>query len=43
VYVNTKADHAERVESAIQDCGVETMVWQVGGPASVLGADEALF
>ena len=43
VYVNTTAEHAERVESAVADCGVETDVWRVGGPARVLDAAEALF
>jgi phosphomevalonate decarboxylase len=43
VYVNTTAEHAERVESAIADCGVETRVWEVGGPAEVLDESEALF
>jgi phosphomevalonate decarboxylase len=33
VYVNTTADHADSVESAVADCGVETDVWEVGGPA----------
>jgi phosphomevalonate decarboxylase len=43
VYVNTTAEHVERVESAIADCGVETRVWEVGGPAEVLDESEALF
>jgi phosphomevalonate decarboxylase len=43
VYVNTTADHAERVEEAVADCGVETRVWEVGGPARVLDESEALF
>jgi phosphomevalonate decarboxylase len=43
VYVNTTAEYVDRVESAIADCGVETRVWEVGGPARVLDADEALF
>jgi len=42
VYVNTTADHVERVESVVADCGVDTRVWEVGGPARVLD-DEALF
>jgi len=36
VYVNTTAAHADRVESAIGDCGVETRRWRVGGPARVV-------
>jgi phosphomevalonate decarboxylase len=43
VYVNTTADHVDRVESAVADCGVETTVWEVGGPAELLPASEALF
>ncbi len=43
VYVNTTVEHAERVENAIADCGVETRVWEVGGPARVLDESEALF
>jgi len=43
VYVNTTADHVDRVEEAVADCGVDTHVWGVGGPARVLEADEALF
>lgn len=43
VYVNTTAEHVETVESAVADQGVETMVWEVGGPAAVLSEDEALF
>jgi len=43
VYVNTTAAHVDRVESAISDLGVGTRVWSVGGPASVLGEDAALF
>jgi len=43
VYVNTTAVHVDRVESAISDLGVGTRVWSVGGPASVLGEDAALF
>ena len=41
VYVNTPADYADRVESAIADCGVETNVWEVGGPARTI--DDHLF
>ncbi|MFB6130463.1 MAG: phosphomevalonate decarboxylase MvaD [Salinigranum sp.] len=43
VYVNTTAEHVDRVEAAVGDCGVETSVWNVGGPARVLGESEALF
>jgi phosphomevalonate decarboxylase len=42
VYVNTTADAVEEVEAAVADCGVDTRVWEVGGPAHVLD-DEALF
>jgi phosphomevalonate decarboxylase len=43
VYVNTTADHADRVESAVADCGVETRRWHAGGPTEVLGESDALF
>ena len=43
VYVNTTAENVERVESRIAECGVETRVWEVGGPAQVLDESEALF
>ncbi|AHF98980.1 diphosphomevalonate decarboxylase [Halostagnicola larsenii XH-48] len=44
VYVNTLEEHADRVESEVADCGVETMVWGVGGPAQILEDDaEQLF
>jgi len=43
VYVNTTAEHADTVENQIQTCGVETQRWQVGGPATVLDSDDALF
>ncbi|OYR39253.1 diphosphomevalonate decarboxylase [Halorubrum sp. Ib24] len=43
VYVNTLADHAEEVESRIAEIGVDTDVWEVGGPAHVLDESEALF
>ena len=42
-YVNTTAEHVDRVEEAVADCGVDTRVWQVGGPAELLDGDEALF
>ncbi len=43
VYVNTTEEHAEYVEEEISDCGVSTTVWNVGGPARLLGEDEHLF
>jgi phosphomevalonate decarboxylase len=43
VYVNTTADHVDRVEAAVADCGVETRSWRVGGPARVLDRSESLF
>jgi phosphomevalonate decarboxylase len=43
VYVNTTAAHVDAVEAAVADCGVETRVWEAGGPARVLDAGEALF
>jgi len=42
VYVNTTAEHVDTVEAAVADCGVDTRVWKVGGPARVLD-DESLF
>ena len=43
VYVNTTVEYAEQVENAIADCGVETRIWEVGGPARVLDESAALF
>ena len=43
VYVNTRAEHVEAVEAAIAELGVETRVWEVGGPATVLPDSAALF
>ncbi|WP_066414980.1 phosphomevalonate decarboxylase MvaD [Halorubrum aethiopicum] len=43
VYVNTRAEHVDEVESRIAEIGVDTDVWEVGGPARVLDAGEALF
>ncbi|RBI61000.1 diphosphomevalonate decarboxylase [halophilic archaeon] len=43
VYVNTTDEYVDRVEELVADCGVETSVWEVGGPATVLSEDEALF
>ena len=42
VYVNTTAEYADRVESAVAACGVETQIWRVGGPARI-EEDAALF
>jgi len=43
VYVNTTAEHLDRVEEAVADCGVDTRQWEVGGPAQVLDESDALF
>jgi phosphomevalonate decarboxylase len=43
VYVNTTAEYVDRVEAAVADCGVDTHVWEVGGPARVLAESDALF
>ncbi|MFB6171047.1 MAG: phosphomevalonate decarboxylase MvaD [Haloarculaceae archaeon] len=43
VYVNTNDAHVGAVQDAIDDLGVETRVWEVGGPARVLSGDAALF
>jgi phosphomevalonate decarboxylase len=43
VYVNTTVDHVREVESTIADLGIETYVWEVGGPAEVLSESDALF
>jgi len=43
VYVNTLADHADEVESRIAGIGIDTDVWEVGGPARILDESEALF
>ncbi|HMB49394.1 phosphomevalonate decarboxylase MvaD [Natronoarchaeum rubrum] len=43
VYVNTTDEHAERVAEVVENCGVETAIWEVGGPARILDEDEALF
>jgi len=42
VYVNTTAEHVDRVEAAVANCGVETRNWAVGGPARLVD-DAALF
>jgi phosphomevalonate decarboxylase len=43
VYVNTTEEYVDRVERAVADCGVDTRVWEIGGPARVLDESEALF
>ncbi|MFO8114226.1 MAG: phosphomevalonate decarboxylase MvaD [Halorubrum sp.] len=43
VYVNTFTEHADEVESRIAEIGIDTDVWEVGGPAHVLDESEALF
>ncbi len=43
VYVNTTEAHADAVEAAVADCGVETRRWRVGGAAETLAASDALF
>ena len=43
VYVNTTAEYAERVEERVAEVGVETEVWELGGPARVLSESKALF
>ena len=43
VYVNVEEGYEERVEAAIGNLGIETRVWEVGGPAEVLDESEALF
>ena len=42
-YVNTTAEYVDRVEEAVADCGVDTRIWEVGGPAEVLDESESLF
>ncbi|MWV64535.1 diphosphomevalonate decarboxylase [Halorubrum sp. JWXQ-INN 858] len=43
VYVNTRPDHVDEVRSRIDEIGIDTDVWEVGGPARVLDASDALF
>ena len=43
VYVNTTASSVETVEQTLVDCGVDTRVLEVGGPAHVIDPDRALF
>ena len=40
VYVNTTEEHADTVAEAIEETGVSTTTWQVGGPARVLEDEE---
>lgn len=41
VYVNTTAEYAERIENEVSKAGIETHVWEVGGPARTV--DNHLF
>jgi phosphomevalonate decarboxylase len=43
VYINTTAEYVDEVEAVVADCGVETRVWELGGPAEILDGSEALF
>ncbi|MDQ2072777.1 phosphomevalonate decarboxylase MvaD [Haloarcula sp. NS06] len=43
VYINTTEEYVGRVEETVADCGVDTRVWDVGGPAQILDEDKALF
>ncbi|MFC7226494.1 phosphomevalonate decarboxylase MvaD [Salinirubellus salinus] len=43
VYLNTTRDAVDEVQAAIEDLGIETRVWRLGGPARVLDESEALF
>ncbi len=43
VYVNTTDEHAELVKETLEDCGVKSAIWEVGGPARLLDESEALF
>jgi phosphomevalonate decarboxylase len=43
VYLNTTRDDVDTVRAAIEDLGIETRVWRLGGPARVLDESEALF
>jgi phosphomevalonate decarboxylase len=43
VYVNTTAEHVDTVENRIAAVGVDTDVWEVGGPAQILSESDALF
>ncbi|MDL5360403.1 phosphomevalonate decarboxylase MvaD [Halalkalicoccus sp. NIPERK01] len=41
VYVNTTEEHVERVETEVAKAGIETEIWEVGGPARLV--DDHLF
>ena len=43
VYVNTTVDHVDTVENAVSAVGVDTDVWEVGGPAEIRPDGDALF
>ncbi|WP_049943544.1 phosphomevalonate decarboxylase MvaD [Halolamina sp.] len=43
VYVNTTVEYADIVEEKVAETGVETEVWEVGGPAQLLAESDALF
>ena len=43
VYVNTTVDHVDNVEDAVSAVGVDTDVWEVGGPAEIRPDSDALF
>jgi phosphomevalonate decarboxylase len=43
VYLNTTRDYLEVVQEAIEDLGIDTRIWKLGGPTRVLDEDEALF
>ncbi|MEF8821505.1 MAG: diphosphomevalonate decarboxylase, partial [Halovenus sp.] len=43
VYVNTTEEYVDEVIEAVSDCGVDTRHWTVGGPATVLDDEQALF
>ncbi len=43
VYVNTTEAYVDEVEAAVSECGVDTDVWEVGGPARVLEESRSLF
>ncbi|SNR31787.1 phosphomevalonate decarboxylase MvaD [Halorubrum vacuolatum] len=43
VYINTKPAHVDAVRSRIDEIGIDTDVWRVGGPAQLLGESDALF
>ena len=43
VYVNTTAEHVDAVERSVSAVGVDTGVWEVGGPAELRPDADALF